>query len=64
KVPVRAIHCTQDPVVPYGLGAALFAALGSSDERFTSVDGRCHVPNIVQLGPALRELELWVKAQR
>jgi hypothetical protein len=63
KVPVRAMHCTNDPVVPYNLGMTLFDAFGGHDGRFISVEGRCHVPSVASLGPLLRELELQVKAR-
>jgi fermentation-respiration switch protein FrsA (DUF1100 family) len=61
KVPVRAMHCTQDPVVPYALGMALFDAFAGANKSFISVERRCHVPSVVPLGPALRELEGRVK---
>jgi fermentation-respiration switch protein FrsA (DUF1100 family) len=62
-VPVRTMHCTQDPVVPYALGMALFDAFPSSDKTLTSVEGRCHVPSVAPLGPALRALEQRVKVR-
>ncbi|MDR2212365.1 MAG: lysophospholipase, partial [Pseudomonadales bacterium] len=61
SVPVRAMHCRDDYVVPYALGLKLFEAIGGGDKTLTTVERRCHVPNVVALEPALRELEARVR---
>jgi fermentation-respiration switch protein FrsA (DUF1100 family) len=63
EVPVREIHCADDPVVPNALGHELFDAFDSTDKKFVTVNQRCHVPSVAALGPLLRELEQRVQAQ-
>jgi hypothetical protein len=61
-LPVLVFHCTEDRVVPYRMGQALFAALPSADKHFETVAGRCHVPSVALLLPLFRELERKVRA--
>lgn len=56
-VPVFVFHCTGDSIVPYHLGAELFAALASADKQLASIDRQCHVPSVLPLLPQLRALE-------
>lgn len=55
--PVLIQQCDKDRVVPYSQGRTLYAALGSAEKLFRTVEGICHVPNILPMLPYLRELE-------
>ena len=61
-VPVIVFHCTGDPLVPYAMGQELFAAFGTQDKHFESVERTCHVPSVQPLLPQFRELERKVAA--
>ena len=63
RVPVRAMHCAEDPLVSYALGEALINAMTSTDKELIPVPGRCHVPSVIALESALRQLERRFKAQ-
>jgi pimeloyl-ACP methyl ester carboxylesterase len=56
-VPVVQRHCSGDWILPYVLAQQLFAAFGSSDKQFVTVENRCHLPALAPLLDHLRRLE-------
>jgi len=61
--PLLALHCQQDPVIPFILGQQLFDAFPASDKHLEVVPRRCHVPSIAPVAGLLRQLETKVSAQ-
>jgi uncharacterized protein len=62
KVPVFVFHCTEDPLIPFGMAEELLAAFASTTKLFAPMPGVCHVPSVETLMPKLRQLESEVKA--
>jgi fermentation-respiration switch protein FrsA (DUF1100 family) len=41
KAPVMIVHCTQDPVIPFAMGQAVYEA-AHSPKTFVPIDAQCH----------------------
>jgi fermentation-respiration switch protein FrsA (DUF1100 family) len=41
SAPVLIVHCTQDPVIPFSFGQAVYSA-ATSPKQFLPIDGICH----------------------
>jgi len=57
NVPVLALHCRDDRLIPFALGQQLFEAFPVTDKHLEVIPRRCHVPSIAPIAGLLRQLE-------
>lgn len=62
-VPVFVFHCTEDPLIPFGMAEELLAAFRSQIKLFTPMPGVCHVPSVETLMPKFKQLEAEVRSR-
>jgi fermentation-respiration switch protein FrsA (DUF1100 family) len=63
EVPVFVFHCTEDPLIPFGMAEELLAGFKSSTKLFVPMPGICHVPSVETLMPTFKQFEGEVKAR-